>query len=365
MQDSAIQSPINLLDYDRASLEVFFAEIGEKPFRARQIMQWVYQRGVIRFDEMTDLSMALRTRLKNMAECRFPETVSEQQSTDGTIKWLHSVPGGSAVETVFIPESDRGTLCVSSQVGCALNCTFCATARQGYNRNLTTAEIISQVWMADNKLRTGDDRVISNVVMMGMGEPLLNYKAVVPAMKLMLDDLSFGLSRRRVTLSTAGVVPGIDQLAQDCPVSLAVSLHAPNDELRTQIVPLNKKYNIETLLAACKRYVGKESKRRITFEYVMLKDINDRYEHAHQLVGLLQDIPSKVNLIPFNPSVGIPYECSSQRTINDFRDVLLQAGITTVTRKTRGEDIDAACGQLAGSVLDRTKRSQRMQAGIA
>ena len=363
--DSAISTRVNLLDYDRSSLEGLFAEMDEKPFRARQIMQWIYQRGVIQFDQMTDLSKLLRVRLEDMAELRFPETISEQKSVDGTFKWLHSVPGGSAVETVFIPESDRGTLCVSSQVGCALNCTFCATARQGYNRNLTTAEIISQVWMAENRLKTGEDRVISNVVMMGMGEPLLNYDAVVPAMKLMLDDLSFGLSRRRVTLSTAGVVPGIDRLAQDCPVSLAVSLHAPNDELRTQIVPLNKKYNIECLLAACKRYVGTESKRRITFEYVMLKDVNDREEHAHQLAALLVELPSKVNLIPFNPSPGIPYECSSKNTINSFRDILLAAGINTVTRKTRGDDIDAACGQLAGSVLDRTKRSQRMKAGLS
>jgi 23S rRNA (adenine2503-C2)-methyltransferase len=356
---------VNLLEFDRPALQDFFIDIGEKEFRARQLMQWVYQRGVVEFDQMTDFSKQLRNRLGELAELKFPVLNTEQKSTDGTVKWLLGVDGGSAIETVFIPETDRGTLCVSSQVGCSLNCTFCATARQGYNRNLSTAEIISQVWMAENRLRKNDERVISNVVMMGMGEPLLNYDAVVAAMKLMLDDLSFGLSRRRVTLSTAGVVPGIDRLSKDCPVSLAVSLHAPNDELRTQIVPLNKKYNIECLLDACKRYVAGDSRRRVTFEYVMLKDVNDREEHAHQLAKILRDVPAKVNLIPFNPSVGIPYECSSKRTIDDFRDVMLNAGIVTITRKTRGDDIDAACGQLAGSVLDRTKRSERMRVALS
>jgi 23S rRNA (adenine2503-C2)-methyltransferase len=252
---------------------------------------------------------------------------------------------------------------VSSQVGCSLNCTFCATARQGYNRNLTTAEIIGQLWIAEHLLR-GDDgeRAITNIVMMGMGEPLLNYDAVVPAMNLMLDDLSFGLSRRRVTLSTAGVVPGIDRLAKDCPVSLAVSLHAPNDALRTEIVPLNRKYDIATLLDACRRYVAGDNRRRVTFEYVMLKGVNDHDQHARELVALLARIPAKVNLIPFNDSPGIPYECSDPPTIERFRDRLLAAGIMTITRKTRGEDIDAACGQLAGSVLDRTRRSSRLQA---
>ncbi|GJL80595.1 MAG: dual-specificity RNA methyltransferase RlmN [marine bacterium B5-7] len=317
---------------------------------------------------MTDLSKTLRQRLASIAELRLPEMVSEQTSTDGTRKWLLSVAGGNAIETVFIPEDDRGTLCVSSQVGCSLNCTFCATARQGYNRNLSTSEIIGQLLFASRRLREAsgthlvNERLITNVVMMGMGEPLLNYDAVVPAMRLMLDDLGFGLSRRRVTLSTAGVVPGIDRLAIDCPVSLAVSLHAPGDPLRTELVPLNRKYNIAELLDACRRYVAGDSRRRVTFEYVMLKDINDSEGDARALVSLLKTVPSKINLIPFNPVAGIAYECSDSRSINRFRDILMAAGIMTVTRKTRGDDIDAACGQLAGNVLDRTRRSARMRA---
>ena len=353
---------VNLLEFDRFSLQRFFADIGEKEFRARQLMQWVYQRGVVEFDQMTDFSKQLRTRLGDTAEVRFPDIAAEQRSSDGTVKWLLNVAGGNGIETVYIPETDRGTLCVSSQVGCSLNCSFCATARQGYNRNLSTSEIISQLWVAEHRLGGIGERTISNVVLMGMGEPLANFDAVVAAMRLMLDDLSFGLSRRRVTLSTAGMVPQMDKLAQQCPVSLAVSLHAPNDELRTQLVPLNRKYNIATLMDACKRYVSGDSRRRITFEYVMLKDVNDREEHARQLVKILRGVPAKVNLIPFNPSPGIEFECSSGAVINSFRDILLQAGIMTVTRKTRGEDIDAACGQLAGSVLDRTKRSQKLKA---
>jgi 23S rRNA (adenine2503-C2)-methyltransferase len=357
---------INLADFDRESLERYFVSIGESAFRARQVMQWIYQRGVTEFDAMTDLGKSLRHRLGDIAEIRLPSVTTEQLSTDGTRKWLLSVPGGSAIEMVYIPESDRSTLCISSQVGCALNCTFCATARQGYNRNLTTAEIIGQLWIAEHLLRgPGGERAITNVVMMGMGEPLLNYEAVVPAMNLMLDDLSFGLSRRRVTLSTAGVVPGIDRLAKDCPVSLAVSLHAPNDALRTEIVPLNRKYDIATLLDACRRYIAGDNRRRVTFEYVMLKGVNDHDKHARELVTLLSRVPAKVNLIPFNNSPGIPYECSDAETIGRFRDRLMAAGIMTITRKTRGEDIDAACGQLAGSVLDRTRRAARLQAASA
>lgn len=363
-----MQPRINLLEFDRHQLEGFFRSIGEGAFRARQVIQWIYQRHVTEFDQMTDLSKTLRQRLASIAELRLPEMVSEQTSTDGTRKWLLSVAGGNAIETVFIPEDDRGTLCVSSQVGCSLNCTFCATARQGYNRNLSTSEIIGQLLFASRRLREAsgthlvNERLITNVVMMGMGEPLLNYDAVVPAMRLMLDDLGFGLSRRRVTLSTAGVVPGIDRLAIDCPVSLAVSLHAPGDPLRTELVPLNRKYNIAELLDACRRYVAGDSRRRVTFEYVMLKDINDSEGDARALVSLLKTVPSKINLIPFNPVAGIAYECSDSRSINRFRDILMAAGIMTVTRKTRGDDIDAACGQLAGNVLDRTRRSARMRA---
>ena len=359
-------SAVNLLDFDRAALERHFVSMGESAFRARQVMQWVYQRQVTDFDAMTDLGKGLRQRLGETAELRLPQIVADQTSSDGTRKWLLSVPGGSAIETVFIPETDRGTLCVSSQVGCSLNCTFCATARQGYNRNLTTGEIIAQLVIAQRHLAPEyGERAITNVVMMGMGEPLLNYDAVVPAMRLMLDDLAFGLSRRRVTLSTAGVVPGIDRLAKDCPVSLAVSLHAPNDPLRTEIVPLNRKYPISTLLDACKSYLAGDNRRRITFEYVMLKGVNDHERHARELVNLLQGVPAKVNLIPFNPSPGIDYECSDGAVIDRFRERLLAAGIFTITRKTRGDDIDAACGQLAGSVLDRTRRSARLQAASA
>lgn len=354
---------INLLEFDRQSLESFFTSTGESAFRARQLMKWVYQRRVTEFSSMTDLGKSLRARLDRMAEIRLPEIVTEQRSSDGTRKWLLSVSGGSAVETVFIPEEDRGTLCVSSQVGCSLNCTFCATARQGFNRNLSTSEIIAQLWLAESRLGAdGEQRAISNVVMMGMGEPLLNYDAVVPAMKLMLDDLAFGLSRRRVTLSTAGVVPAIDRLSRDCPVSLAVSLHAPNDALRSRLVPLNRKYDISSLLDACRRYVKSDNRRRVTFEYVMLADVNDSDTHARELTALLRDLPAKVNLIPFNPSPGISYRCSDPGVIDRFRDRLLDAGIMTITRKTRGGDIDAACGQLAGEVIDRTKRSMRLRA---
>ncbi len=354
----------NLLNLDRQALESFFAECGEKAFRASQVLQWVHQRGVDSFDDMTNLSKALRTRLQETAEIRLPEVVLEQASRDGTRKWLIKVDGGNSVETVFIPEEGRGTLCVSSQVGCTLNCTFCSTAQQGFNRNLSTAEIIGQLLVAYRAL--GDtpkgERRISNVVMMGMGEPLLNFDNVVRAMNIMIDDFAYGLSKRRVTLSTAGVVPGIDQLREACHVSLAVSLHAPDDALRSQIVPLNKKYPIAELMAACRRYLDGVPHRKITFEYVMLAGINDTPAHAQALVKLLADVPAKVNLIPFNPFPNTNYTCSPPETIKVFRDIVTRAGLNTMTRKTRGDDIDAACGQLVGRVMDRTRRSQRSAA---
>ena len=360
------QAQTNLLGLNRRDLESFFAAMGEKSFRAGQVMQWVYQRRELSFGNMTDLSKLLRSKLEQTACLELPEIVKDQLSGDGTRKWLLRLADGNCIETVFIPEADRGTLCVSSQVGCMLTCTFCATARQGFNRNLTSAEIISQLMVADSLLnQAGQERTVSNIVMMGMGEPLLNYDSVVSAMKLMLDDLSYGLSKRRVTLSTAGVVPAIYRLKQDCPVSLAVSLHAPTDELRNELVPINRKYPLQQLIEACHDYVSTESRRRITFEYVMLKDVNDSDKTAKKLVNLIKGIPSKVNLIPFNSVHGIQYNCSSTKQINRFRDILLNAGIFTITRKTRGDDIDAACGQLAGKVQDKTKRSQRLAVQVS
>jgi len=354
---------VNLLGLDRNGLEAFFTELGEKPFRATQMLKWIYQFGVDDFDAMTNLSKSLREQLKECAEIRVPEIVTEQNSADGTSKWLLRLDSGNCVEAVFIPEADRGTLCVSSQIGCALECSFCSTGQQGFNRNLSTAEIIAQLWVANRamQVRPRDDRKISNVVMMGMGEPLLNFDNVVRAMNLMMDDNAYGLSKRRVTLSTAGVVPALHRLKQVSDVSLAVSLHAPNDELRNQLVPLNRKYPIKELLEACKAYVEGEARRRITFEYVMLKDVNDQAEHARQLIKILKGIPAKINLIPFNPFPNNNYECSERASIDRFRDILMQAGIVTVTRKTRGDDIDAACGQLAGKVMDRTKRQLRKE----
>ncbi len=355
------QAQTNLLGLNRNDLESFFTDMGEKSFRAGQVMQWVYQRRELSFDNMTDLSKLLRSKLEQTACLVLPEIVRDQLSSDGTRKWLLRLADGNCIETVFIPEADRGTLCVSSQVGCMLTCTFCATARQGFNRNLTSAEIISQLMVADSLLnQSGQERAVSNIVMMGMGEPLLNYGNVVSAMKLMLDDLSYGLSKRRVTLSTAGVVPAIYKLKLDCPVSLAVSLHAPTDELRDELVPINKKYPLNQLIEACHDYISTESRRRITFEYVMLEGINDSDEMAKKLVNLIKEIPSKVNLIPFNSVHGIKYNCSPLKQINRFRDILLDAGVFTITRKTRGDNIDAACGQLAGKVQDKTKRSQRL-----
>lgn len=354
--------PVNLLDLDRDALEKFFAGIGEKPFRARQLLQWMHQQGVADFDAMTNLSKELRVRLKELAVVAAPEVIADQLAADDTRKWLLKLPDGNAIETVFIPEADRGTLCVSSQVGCTLNCSFCATGHQGFNRNLTAGEIISQLFVATCALgRTASgERRITNVVLMGMGEPLLNFDAVVSAIGLMRDDLAYGISWRRITLSTAGLVPMIDKLRETSPVSLAVSLHATNDKLRDELVPLNKKYPIKELLDACQRYVADESRRRVTFEYVMLDGVNDSLAEARALVRLLEGVPSKVNLIPFNPFPGTTYQRSPQARIDAFRDILMAAGLMTITRKTRGDDIDAACGQLAGQVQDRTRRKQRL-----
>jgi 23S rRNA (adenine2503-C2)-methyltransferase len=352
---------VNLLGLNRADMEAYLAGLGEKPFRGRQVLKWLYHQGVTDFSGMTDLSKALRRRLAEETEVRPPEVVHHQVSADGTHKWVLRVDGGDCIETVFIPEEDRGTLCVSSQVGCALDCTFCSTARQGFNRNLAVAEIVGQVWIARETLGLDREgrRGITNVVLMGMGEPLANFDRVVRAMDLMLDDLAFGLARKRVTLSTAGLVPGIDRLRERCPVSLAVSLHAPNDPLRDTLVPINRKYPIAELLAACRRYAEVGPKPQVTFEYVMIDGLNDGRREARELVRLLQGVPSKVNLIPFNPFPGSAYRRSPQPVIDAFRDVLLRAGIRTITRKTRGDDIDAACGQLVGRVTDRSRRERR------
>lgn len=354
----------NLLGYDRQAMEEYFLGLGEKSFRAAQVMKWIHQVGVSDFAEMTNLSKTLRASLSESAEIRLPEIISDNLSQDGTRKWLLKVPGKSAIEMVFIPEESRGTLCVSSQVGCTLNCSFCATGKQGYNRDLTTAEIIGQVWLAKHLLAEQyqtDQRIVSNVVMMGMGEPLMNFDNVVSAMKIMQDDFCFGLSKRRITLSTAGVVPKIDALKQACPVSLAVSLHAPNDALRNELVPLNKKYPIKQLMDACNRYVADSGRARITFEYVMLEGVNDELQHAHELAQLMQTVPGKVNLIPFNTFEGIDYKRSSNSRINRFRDILHNNGVIVTVRKTRGDDIEAACGQLAGDVMDRTRRSEKFR----
>ena len=352
----------NLLNFDRRGLEAFFAELGEKPFRAVQVMKWIYHRGVDNFDEMTDLSKALREKLKANAEVALPEVVADQPSSDGSHKWALKLPDGNSVETVFIPDGHRGTLCVSSQVGCSLACSFCSTARQGFNRNLTAAEIVGQVLAAQRLVGVPEhpgDHIITNVVMMGMGEPLLNLDEVIPAMEVMQEDNAFGISKRRVTLSTAGVVPALDRLREHSEVSLAVSLHAPDDALRDELVPINKKYPIKELLAACRRYIEGKPHRRITFEYTMLAGVNDTPEHARKLLKLMRSVPSKVNLIPFNTFPDSPYESSSREAIDRFRDILVRGGVTTITRKTRGDDIDAACGQLVGKVRDRTRRSER------
>ncbi len=340
------------------ALERYFVAQGEKPFRARQVLQWIYQRGVTDFDDMTDLSKALRARLRESAEVAVPEVQSRHDSEDGTVKWLFCSGSGQAVETVFIPEPGRGTLCISSQVGCALDCQFCATGAQGFNRNLTSAEIIGQVWHAIRELprRKNGEPAVTNVVFMGMGEPLANYRNVVPVLKLLISDWCYGLSRRRVTISTSGLVPNVDRLGDDCNVSLAVSLHAPNDELRDELVPINKLHPIDALLSACWEYAAKHGNRFITFEYVMLRGVNDSLAHADELADLLLDRPAKVNLIPFNPFRGTRYRRSSADTIMQFQNRLRQRGLVATTRRTRGDDIAAACGQLAGKVSDRVRK---------
>ncbi len=352
---------VNLLDLERTGFAQFCAAQGEKPFRARQLMRWIHQCGVADFDAMTDISKASREQLKKIATIGAPGVVRDTTAGDGTRKWLLDVGVGNAIETVFIPERNRGTLCISSQAGCALECTFCSTGRQGFNRNLTVAEIIGQLWLANQRLGRSAalPRPVTNVVMMGMGEPLANFDNVVAALQLMLDDDAYGLSRRRLTLSTSGLVPAIDRLRDACPVALAVSLHAPNDALRDELVPINRKYPLKELLAACVRYVEKAPRDFVTFEYVMLAGVNDSVELARQLVKLLKAVPCKINLIPFNPFPQSGYRQSDAATVGRFRDVLMQAEITTMVRKTRGDDIDAACGQLAGQVQDKTRRRER------
>ncbi|MTW14538.1 23S rRNA (adenine(2503)-C(2))-methyltransferase RlmN [Pseudoduganella eburnea] len=363
----------NLLDFDPEQLVAYCAELGEKPFRAKQLQRWIHQFGASDFDSMTDLAKSLREKLKTRAHIVAPAVISDHTSADGTRKWLVDVGNGNAVETVFIPEENRGTLCISTQAGCAVNCRFCSTGKQGFNRNLTVGEIIGQLWMAEFALRATKgiepgpkgERQITNVVMMGMGEPLLNYGPTATALKLMLDDNAYGLSRRRVTLSTSGVVPMIDKLSQDVPVALAVSLHASNDKLRDELVPLNKKYPLKELLAACKRYLEFAPRDFITFEYCMLDNYNDSDEHARELIALVNDpvvgVNCKFNLIPFNPFPESGLLRSKNPRIKAFAEILMNAGIVTTIRKTRGDDIDAACGQLAGEVKDRTRVAERME----
>ncbi len=351
----------NLLDLDADALAGFFATLGEKPFRARQVLRWIHQSSESDFARMSDLAKTLREKLAGAARVEAPTVVGDTAAQDGTRKWLLKVDGANAVEAVFIPETSRGTLCVSSQAGCVLDCAFCSTGKQGFNRNLTTAEIIGQLWLANKELRHGADtgRPISNVVMMGMGEPLLNLDNVIPALRLMLDDNAYGLSRRRVTVSTAGVVPGMDRLRDECPVALAVSLHAANDALRDRLVPLNRKYPLRELLAACNRYLERAPRDFITFEYVMLDGVNDADSHARELAGIAARVRCKFNLIPFNPFPLSDFHRSGAERIARFADILRRAGLTVTTRKTRGDDIAAACGQLAGDVADRTRRSAR------
>ena len=361
VQSDAPAKKINLMDLTRQQMREFLKELGEKPFRADQVVKWIYHFGEDNFDNMTNINKKLREKLKAVAEIKAPEVAVEQRSADGTIKWAMQV-GEQQVETVYIPEADRATLCVSSQVGCALACTFCSTAQQGFNRNLTVSEIIGQVWRASKIIGnfgvTGI-RPITNVVMMGMGEPLLNVANVVPAMEIMLDDFAYGLSKRRVTLSTSGVVPALDNLSKMIDVALAISLHAPNDELRDEIVPINKKYNIKMLIDSVNRYlsVSNANHGKVTIEYVMLDHVNDGVEHAHQLAEVLKNTPCKINLIPWNPFPEAPYAKSSNTRIDRFQKTLMEYGFTVIIRKTRGDDIDAACGQLAGDVIDRTKRT--------
>ncbi len=359
---------VNLLDFDVDGLAAFCESLGEKRFRATQLFRWIHQKGATDFDQMTDLAKSLRDKLPSTARIEASKVVSRHDSADGTIKWLFDVGAGDVIETVFIPESDRATLCISSQAGCAVGCRFCSTGHQGFSRNLTTAEIVAQLWFAEHTLRREfkrDERIISNVVMMGMGEPLQNYSQLLPALRTMLDDHGYGLSRRRLTVSTSGVVPMMDRLAQDCAVALAVSLHAPSDALRDDLVPLNKKYPIEDLLQACARYQRAAPRDFITFEYCMLEGVNDTPEHARQLIALMQKhapngLSCKFNLIPFNPFPASGLKRSGMAAVTAFAKVLLDSGVVTTVRKTRGDDIDAACGQLAGDIQDRTGAKKRM-----
>jgi len=362
--DSSIPAKVNLLGMSQDKLEAFFLGLGEKKFRAAQILKWIHQMGVDDFDEMTNVSKTLREKLKSIAEVRAPEVLKQLDSSDGTRKFLIGVSGGNIVEAVFIPEGERGTLCVSSQVGCSLDCSFCATGKQGFNRDLSSAEIIGQVWLAAKsfgQLGLKGPRKVTNVVMMGMGEPLLNFDNVVDAMNLMMHDNCYGISKRRVTLSTSGVVPALDKLSAVTDVSLAISLHAPNDAIRNELVPINKKYPIAKLLDAAQRYIDAmpDNRRKMTIEYTLIDQVNDRPEHAHELAKLLREIPVKINLIPFNPFSLSNYKRVSNNALHRFQQILIDEGYTATIRTTRGDDIDAACGQLAGQVVDRTKRSAR------
>lgn len=359
---SSPTAKVNLLGLDKEALKAFFVSVGEKPYRADQVLKWIHFNGVSDFHAMTNISKPLREKLSEIATITVPDIIYEKAASDGTYKWLLKLYDGNCIETVYIPEKTRGTLCISSQVGCILNCDFCSTGKQGFNRNLTTAEIISQLWVAVRKLSQLNgvhDHAVTNVVMMGMGEPLLNFDNVLPALRIMLDDFGYGLSKRRVTVSTAGVVPVMYQLRDAIDVALAVSLHAPNDELRNKIVPLNKKYPLQELMAVCREYFKEDKRRSITMEYVMLAGVNDTPEHARQLIRLLANVRAKMNLIPFNPFPHADYERSDMDTILRFRDILMKAGINTTIRRTRGDDIDAACGQLVGQVKDKTRRHER------
>lgn len=353
---------VNLLDYDQAGLGEFLTKLGEPSYRSQQIIQWLHQFGICDFSQMTNLSLSLRQRLSELAEVIVPEVVLHQKSVDGTQKWLLRLADGNCIETVLIPEDNRNTVCISSQVGCALNCSFCATGHQGFNRNLSTAEIISQLWIVVRALSRQNgkhDQQISNVVMMGMGEPLLNFEAVLAATNLMQSDYAYGLSKYRVTISTSGVVPAMLEFGNASRAALAISLHAPNDKLRDILVPINKKYPIKTLMAACREYFAKEPRRKVTMEYVMLAGINDSSQHAKQLIQILAGVPCKVNLIPFNPFPEALYQCSKDSVIDNFANLLQRAGLVVTRRKTRGQDIAAACGQLAGDIEDKTQRKQR------
>lgn len=357
------EQKINLLGLPRKKMIEFFAEHGEKPFRAKQVMQWIHQFGVTDFDQMSNISKALRAKLKSIAVIHAPEIIYQNTSSDGTRKWVMRMPGGSSIETVLIPEGNRGTLCVSSQIGCALDCSFCSTGKQGFNRNLSAAEIVGQIFNAIGSFEDLDrskDRPVTNVVMMGMGEPLLNFDNVMDSVNLMMDDFAYSISKRRLTISTAGVVPAIDRMNEFTDASIAISLHAPNDELRNELVPVNKKYPIDVLLSSVKKYLDQlADKRKATIEYTLLAGVNDRKIHAQQLIELLKDIPCKINLIPFNPFPGSGYKKPSNMEVRRFQDWLMEAGYITTVRTTRGDDIDAACGQLVGQVEDRTRRSER------